>query len=316
MKFIISKTADINYLSKIVNISNFDPHPNEEYTKLKIATIDGFHIAVSTDMGEGVYVYFPVMSQINGELLSYLNLYRETELNRDSEKKGFFEKNGRVKGIRLGGAVSEGFLLPIQDLFDWIMDSVAINMTLDDVNIGDEFDAFEHNGKQFWISKKFIVPIKLPPERKSRDEHRNKKLKKFNRLIDGQFKFHYDTILIKKEPYAIKPDDIIHISSKWHGCVDKDTIINTDRGDITIGEIVNNKLNVNIKAYDIENNKIVYVPIDQYYTIPNDGDWYEITLEDGRTIQITGNNPVWLPDLNCYRKVEDLNINDVLLIDD
>lgn len=217
MKFIISKTADINYLSKIVNITNFAPHPNEEYTKLKIATIDGFHIAVSTDMGEGVYVYFPVMSQINGELLSYLNLYRETELNRDSEKKGFFEKNGRVKGIRLGGAVSEGFLLPIQDLFDWIMDSVAINMTLDDVNIGDEFDAFEHNGKQFWISKKFIIPIKLPPERKSRNEHRNKKLKKFNRLIDGQFKFHYDTILIKKEPYAIKPDDIIHISSKWHG---------------------------------------------------------------------------------------------------
>ena len=116
MKFIISKTADINYLSKIVNITNFAPHPNEEYTKLKIATIDGFHIAVSTDMGEGVYVYFPVMSQINGELLSYLNLYRETELNRDSEKKGFFEKNGRVKGIRLGGAVSEGSASPDNEL--------------------------------------------------------------------------------------------------------------------------------------------------------------------------------------------------------
>ena len=217
MKLIKSELCDINYLSKIVKIENFAPHPNEEYTKLKIATVDGFHIAVSTDMGEGVYVYFPVMSQINGELLSYLNLYREVELNKNPEKKGFFEKNGRVKGIRLGGAVSEGFLLPIQDLFDWIMDSVAINMTLQDVNIGDEFDCFEHNGKQFWISKKFIIPVKLPPERKDRGEHRNKKLKKFNRLIDGQFKFHYDTVLIKKEPYAIKPDDIIHISSKWHG---------------------------------------------------------------------------------------------------
>ena len=217
MKLIISKTADINYLSKVVNINNFAPHPNEDYTKLKIATVDGFHIAVSTDMGEGVYVYFPVMSQINGELLSYLNLYRKGEMNRNSEKTGFFEENGRVKGIRLGGAVSEGFLLPIQDLFDWIMDAVSVEMTLDDVKIGTEFDAAEHNGKQFWISKKYIIPIKEPPVRLSRGEHRNKKLKHFNRLIDGQFKFHYDTVLIKKEPYAIKPDDIIHISSKWHG---------------------------------------------------------------------------------------------------
>ena len=217
MKLIISKTADINYLSKVVSINNFAPHPNEEYTKLKIATVDGFHIAVSTDMGEGIYIYFPVMSQINGELLSYLNLYRKPEFNSKPDKKGFFEENGRVKGIRLGGAVSEGFLLPIQDLFDWIMDAVSVEMTLDDVNIGEEFDAVEHNGKQFWVSKKYFIPIKEPPIRLNRGEHRNKKLKKFNRLIDGQFKFHYDTILLKKEPYAIKPDDIIHISSKIHG---------------------------------------------------------------------------------------------------
>lgn len=123
------------------------------------------------------------------------------------------------------------------------------------------------------------------------------------------------TTLVKKCPFVVQPNDYIHISSKWHGCVDKDTIINTNLGDLTIGEIVNNKLNVNVKAFDIENNNIVYVPIDNWYTIPNDGDWYELTLEDGRTIQITGNNPVWLPELNCYRRVEDLNINDILLVD-
>ena len=179
MQLIKSKLADINYLSKIVKIDEFSPHPNEEYTKLKIATIDGFHIAMSVDMKPGVYVYFPVMSQINPEILSYLNLYRDGSMNKNADKTGFFEKNGRVKAIRLGGALSEGFILPIQDLFDWIQDAVAITMTIDDVTIGSEFDSAEHNGKTFWISKKFIVPIKLPPVR-DKENYRNKKLKKFN----------------------------------------------------------------------------------------------------------------------------------------
>lgn len=312
MKLIRSVNGDVNYLSKVIHINEFSPHPNPETTKLKIATIDGFKIAVSIDTPVGDYIYFPVMSQINPDLLSYLNLFREGTLNRNHEQTGFFEPDGRVKAIRLKGVPSEGFIMDLKDFSDWILSSVAIELPTPDV--GTEFDTVEHNGKQFWVSKKYIIPIKEKPVRTNLGNHRNKKIKKFNRMIPDQFRFHYDTVLIKKEPWAIKPDDIIHISSKWHGCVDKDTIINTDKGDITIGEIVNNKLNVNIKAYDIENNKIVYVPIDQYYTIPNDGDWYEITLEDGRTIQITGNNPVWLPDLNCYRKVEDLNINDVLFL--
>jgi hypothetical protein len=42
--------------------------------------------------------------------------------------------------------------------------------------------------------------------------------------------------------------------------------------------------------------------------------WYEVELEDGQKIVITGNNPVWMADLDCYRKVENLKIGDVLLV--
>ena len=140
--------------------------------------------------------------------------------------------------------------------------------------------------------------------------------KKISKIIDEQFRFHYNTLLIKKCPNVIQPDDLIHISAKVHGCVEANTPIKTSEGVFTIKQIVEERMPVQIEAFDIETNQKVFVPIDDYYTIPNDGDWYEIELEDGRILKITGNNPVWLPELNCYRKAELLNIGDSLLISD
>ena len=100
MKLQKSKNANINYLAKVVEIKNFTQHPNPEYTKLKVAHVDGFNLIVSVDMQPGLYVYFPAMSEINRSLLSFLSLYRHAELNRNTEKKGFFEDNGRVKSIK------------------------------------------------------------------------------------------------------------------------------------------------------------------------------------------------------------------------
>lgn len=214
MRLIKSKNANVNYLAKLVDISNFLEHPNKEYTKLKVAVVDGYRIVVSIDMKLGKYVYFPTMSQINPDLLSFLNLFDKPELNKDHTKKGFFNKNGRVKTIRLGGCPSEGFLMPISDLNSWLEDSVMFSLDKFD---NDEFDAIEHNGKEFWVCRKYIIEPKSSINNKQTGQYRNNKLKKFNKLIDGQFKFHYDTVLIKKDPDAIKPNDVISITSKVHG---------------------------------------------------------------------------------------------------
>lgn len=344
MKFIKSKESELhpNYLSRVIQVTeeDFSPHPHPDVTKLKRCRIGGdtiYNVLVGIDSKPGKYVFFPASTQINPEFLRYANLYRKPEMNANPEDKpGLFEENGRVKSVRLkgtldkvdengniekitlSGAISDGFMIELSIVLNFILDNLNIKVNEDDIESGTWFDTIEHDGKSFWLSKKFIPKLYVKNETggdQSRYKRRQRKLKRFNRVIPEQFKFHYDTALIRKCPFVVQPNDYIHISSKWHGCVDKDTIINTNLGDLTIGEIVNNKLNVNVKAFDIENNNIVYVPIDNWYTIPNDGDWYELTLEDGRTIQITGNNPVWLPELNCYRKVEDLNINDILLVD-
>ena len=214
MKLQISKNANVNYLSKVVDIQEFVKHPDPKVERIKCAVVDGFIITVGIDSEPGLYVYFPVLSQINPQLLQYLNLYRNKEKNKDPEKTGYFEDKGIVKAINLRGVKSEGFLMPISDLQNFIVDSV--NAELKDITPNTEFDEVEHNGKSFWISKKYVAPVQKTPGMPGSSKER-KKHKGLDKIIDEQFRFHYDTTLIKKCPHVIKPDDIIHISSKWHG---------------------------------------------------------------------------------------------------
>lgn len=211
MKLQKSKLANINYLAKIINIKEFSPHPNSEVTRMKIAYVDGYSICMGIDEKPGFYVYFPTLCKINPNLLAYSNLYRDKELNNDPTKTGFFENSGKVKAIKLKGVLSEGFLLPFVTFSNWIIDSV--NIELPEQPDGLEFDEIEHNGKTFWVNKKYITQSYT----KSKSNKRDKTLKKFNRIREDQFHFHYDTVILKKEPYAIQPDDIIHISGKIHG---------------------------------------------------------------------------------------------------
>lgn len=181
---------------------------------MKIAHVDGYNVCMGLDDEPGLYVYFPVNSTINPNILSYCNLYRDCEKNRDVAQKGFFEDNGRVTAIKLRGLPSEGFLLPYEALTSFIQDS--LNIAVEEENIVNlEFDTFTYNNKSFWISKKYIIPVKNNSEPK--DPNKKRGVKRFNRVIDTQFRFHYDTTLIKKEPWAIQPNDLISLTSKIHG---------------------------------------------------------------------------------------------------
>lgn len=81
-------------------------------------------------------------------------------------------------------------------------------------DINTEFDSIEDSGKSFWICKKYIVQTTIKSPKESRYQ---KRVKRFNRVVDTQFRFHYETQQIRKVPTFIKPDDLIQISSKVHG---------------------------------------------------------------------------------------------------
>lgn len=247
----------------------------------------------------------------------YTNLKKEVEdivksgehIVAEAKKHcGFFNKYGRVRCLTLKGCPSFGVLFSPADLIKF-----DPSVTLEDITeyVGQEFDTV--NGELF--VKVYIPPVKERPERGSRMNKAQKKISRFDRMIEGEFTFHYETSQLPKVIETFKPEDIVDISVKRHGCVERSTIIDTkEYGKKTIGEIVDNALNCHIKAYDTDAETIVYVPIDKFYTIPNDGEWYEIELENGKKITITGNNPVWLPELGAYRRVDELNGDEFLLV--
>jgi hypothetical protein len=214
MRLTLSKKANVNYLAKIVRINTFKPHTDPEVIKLKACVVDGFNILCGIDSEPGLYVYFPTASCLNPNFLKYANLYKHKELNADPEQSGMFEDNGRVKAIRLRGELSEGFILPIVTLENWI--TSVTNKSIEIVE-NTEFDIVEDDGKTFWVNKKYIPKYSHNTGTSSSKNNKAKQPKGISKLIEDQFRFHYDTVLIKKVPKAIQPNDIIHISSKWHG---------------------------------------------------------------------------------------------------
>lgn len=122
---------------------------------------------------------------------------------------GFFNKYGRVRCITLKGENSFGFLFSPESLIKW--DS---NITLKDIKDyeGQEFDTV--NGTLF--CKVFIPPVQ-PSKERTKSAKREKLVKKFDRIVEGEFSFHYDTSQFEKNIKLFKPDDVVDISVKRHG---------------------------------------------------------------------------------------------------
>ena len=216
MKLEKSKKHDVNYLAKVVDIQSFIQHPDPEVTKLKVAKIDGFSVVLGITSKPGLYIYFPTNCQINSQFLSYCNLYRDAELNTDTTQKGYIEKNGRCQAIKLRGQLSEGILIPAEELQGFCIASVNKEVEL---SPGDEFDIISDGSKSFWLTKKYIPKYQgFRGNSESRKGGRKYKVpKRLNKIIDTQFRFHYQTVLIKKCPHVVYPDSWINITKKIDG---------------------------------------------------------------------------------------------------
>jgi len=105
-----------------------------------------------------------------------------------------------------------------------------------------------------------------------------------------------------------------HIFEKIDGCCHEDTILITEDGEMTIREICDTKYSGKVLSFDLETNEVVYDEIVDYSVKKNINNWFEIELEDGTTVKLTGNHKVWLPNLECYRRVDELSEDDEFLL--
>jgi hypothetical protein len=204
--FKISEKSNPNYLAQIVALENIRPHPNAD--RLKIATIQGNSVIVGLDAKEGdVYVYFPLECAINKEFISWSNSFSDKSLNSDKEVAGFFNKHARVRAVKLRGIPSMGYAVPLEKLLAWIDDTLHLKEEW----IGKEFDSYN----DILICEKYVSPLVLKNQNK--EKKNQKKVVREPKVVDGQFRFHPDTLQLKKSIHNISPNDYISITRKLHG---------------------------------------------------------------------------------------------------
>lgn len=208
MKLSTSKNANINYLARVVKLSNL--RPLEGSDRLDVVTIDGNNVFTGKGaLSNGdIVVYFPVGSTIDHLFLSYTNSFSNKELNANSEEKGYFNKQGRVKPLKLRFGHSVGYIVPIKTIAEF----AKSDETDFDKYVDVTFDTLQSN----LFVKKYVIPGNMQGSGQNRPKGPKGKLLE-SRLVDNQFKFHSDTSQLGRNYHLLNLDDIITITWKMHG---------------------------------------------------------------------------------------------------
>lgn len=110
-------------------------------------------------------------------------------------------------------------------------------------------------------------------------------------------------------------------SHKLDGCLDETTIVEFEDGSCdTIKHVYDEKIDKKIKCYNHNNNQIEYKKIVNYMKNGIDVNekqvtWFKVKTKSGREIILTGNHKVFLNNIGCYRRTDELSVGDVFYTD-
>ena len=211
----ISKNQNFKeeYCASVVRIG--ETFPIEGKDRIVKTLVNGLSIVIGKDeFKTGDVAVYCANETCLHELFLHLNsMYEDKELNVDQEKKGYINKHGRIRVIRLGGIPSYGLLIHADSIATFINEPVEEVVKFLEAHVGEDFD--EINGERF--CQVYVPPVKNVPEKLSRQERMKKKLDRFKMLIEGSFRLHYETSQLQKNMRDINPDDVVYISTKIHG---------------------------------------------------------------------------------------------------
>ena len=213
MKLSLSKTHNPNYVASVVKVKEIKPIKGAD--KIVQVIVDGFSVVVSntTKVGD-VFIFCPIESALNSQILKENNLYSDMYLNQNyadlTEEEalapdlelptGFFNKHGRVKPINLRKTPSQGFLAS-PEMFKC-------------VNGGVTPDLSKHVGKTFdTVNDILFIEKYIPSNLRINNDQRKGKQKRIN----DKFSFHYNTSVINRNLHKLVINNFINITTKLHG---------------------------------------------------------------------------------------------------
>lgn len=123
-----------------------------------------------------------------------------------------------------------------------------------------------------------------------------------------------DDDIVRTSPFDENSNVVVTLKLDGEACAEASTIIETEIGIKTIQWICENKYTGKVKCYNTETNSVYFDNVINWFIRDNNDDFFEITLEDGKSILLTENHLVWCTNLNMYKKVKDLTSDDDVLL--
>lgn len=232
MAEILKKSKDINYnyAASIYRVERIIPILGAD--RIVKAVVGNDTAIVSKDVKIGdIVVFFPCESVICDDYLKFHNLYDDYTRNSNAleyealkaegidpdrlcKMRGFFNKTGRVRMLKLRGEYSLGYVTPVSTLEAvWPeLKSIAWEEHLNEQfdMVGDKRICWKYVPQK--RKRAADEPYKMPWYKRSM-----RRLKKFDRLVPGQFAFHYDTGKLVDNIQQFNPFDACDITVKVHG---------------------------------------------------------------------------------------------------
>lgn len=206
-----SKDFKENYCATIVQLGEPIKHPKAN--RLQCFLVQGNKVITDLSYSKGeICVFFPLESKLNPELLSGLNMYSDGISNANPAIKGYVGSKSRIRAVKLREEPSMGLVLKIVDV-EKILGSINPEKLSYNSLVGQEFDTW--NSKL--ICEKYIPPMNQKGWAGNPLGSSKNRVKRFDRMIDNQFRLHEDTTNLRKNIHKISPNDIISISMKMHG---------------------------------------------------------------------------------------------------
>lgn len=112
----------------------------------------------------------------------------------------------------------------------------------------------------------------------------------------------------------------VYSQPKLDGCVSGETLIKLENGEVkTIKELFDFQLKGKILSFNQKKNRNQYKKILGVFKNGIDMNekshkWYEIELDNGIKIKVTGNHLIYMPTHRCWRRVDELNNSDEVLV--
>lgn len=227
-----SKRMSTEYCATVVRIGEVKPIKDAKV--LGTVIVEGREIVVRKDVVKqgDIMIYVQNECQIDSDFLRSNNEFEDIAMNSNADEvnnaicqmkhdgaseediqnyvrahKGYFDKKCRVRMKKLRGVMSMGYLIRIDQMTTYKKECAGINW---ESLIGEDFDTV--SGALF--VKAYVPEVK---DISNKGIKKNNKLKKFSRMIPGQFSFHYDTQQLQRNMNCIGPDTSVTISVKLHG---------------------------------------------------------------------------------------------------